>query len=940
MESTRFAATVAGEQCTVTLAAGVAKLYDKNGNHLFTWKLQADTIPPNTDVVAGKYTIHVIGKKQPRVRVQNPAQLLSVVMDGGDTDTSASRPAPGAPIPRAPAPAPAPPLTTAARMPSSSSASSSGAASTSSAASASRGQAPTAASVPASRMPHQKRGRSSCLTDTLMVLVAYLAARGATAATGIPFDATAGNVFRSLFPATASSSRARRGAPYMAPRLCTGLPGLFAYVDHGQLMDLPGGGAEHNACLWCAGVGAAGHVGAPALAPAILRAGAIHVMRHNVLIRNLLVPGALRGFEVDLGLAHGYFANADAYIDYIAAGNVMGGYIELLAMAIHLNRPVHLYHDGDHARVDRFGEDFLPIGHGPPLLIAHVNGNHFVRLAPAPAAAGGAAAVAAGAMAEEAEEEEEAAPEAACACGAPDTSAMILCDACDEWWHYSCAGVTSASVPSGSWTCKDCAGASKKPATGGAAASKPKPALRVAPETTETGSRAGVSFPHTFSMLRTMLRTAPPPSAPLPQPPASLVGDDFASIKSDRARLSPAEWDATFSKLPLRGVGGKGSNFDYLSVQNSDLTKFCATPEGKALKEVIDGAREAAGPGLELTNEYIHLHHTGGRGLSFHADASGFDYRVTIRLTSDGRVTDSILLLKDKAGKVYGLRLPSGGYNFFAPGLLGVLDTSTAQHSAPASKAGSAASATLVLDFDRKNTAVKRATPVQLAAAADARHRAMRMQGAGAGAGAARPAFVPPSAGHGSTLGLLAVTVVGIASASQIGKMRAKKGKGNQDKVRAALAKWRETRKGEPSVKWLAKVTLLSDKAVEGALRFIDTRSSSGASTRAPNHATASHPHGRAGHHERLLAHPRQARPGGALGLSRGAGPGRGCGARGGGRRAARAHLLAITSPALTNSSRPRPLSRPRKSMVLRLLSVILRNAFAFSALQAPGRSR
>ena len=75
---------------------------------------------------------------------------------------------------------------------------------------------------------------------------------------------------------------------------------------------------------------------------------------------------------------------------------------------------------------------------------------------------------------------------------------------------------------------------------------------------------------------------------------------------------------------------------------------------------------------------------------------------------------------------------------------------------------------------------------------------------------------------------------------------------------------------------------------------------------------------------ERRLAHPQQARTGGALGLSRGAGPVRGCGARGGGRRAARAHLLAITSPALTDSSRPRPLSRPRKSMVLRLLFVTL----------------
>ena len=139
----------------------------------------------------------------------------------------------------------------------------------------------------------------------IAALAAYFAARGATAATGIPFDATPANVFRSLLSATASSSRARRGAPYLAPRPCAGLPGLYAYVDRGQFMDLPGGGVEHNACLWCAGVGAAGHVGAPALAPAILRAGAIHVMRGNVLIRNLLVPGALRGFEVDLGLAHG-----------------------------------------------------------------------------------------------------------------------------------------------------------------------------------------------------------------------------------------------------------------------------------------------------------------------------------------------------------------------------------------------------------------------------------------------------------------------------------------------------------------------------------------------------------------------------------------------------------------------------------------------------------
>ena len=152
--------------------------------------------------------------------------------------------------------------------------------------------------------------------------------------------------------------------------------------------------------------------------------------------------------------------------------------------------------------------------------------------------------------------EEEAEPEGACACGAPDTNNMIQCDACDEWLHFKCAGLTRASVPSGSWTCKVCAGASKKPATGGAAASKPKPALHVAPETTETGSRAGVSFPYTFTMPREMLRTEPPLSAPLPQPPADLVGDDFATIKSDRARLSPIDWDATFSKLPLRGVGG------------------------------------------------------------------------------------------------------------------------------------------------------------------------------------------------------------------------------------------------------------------------------------------------------------------------------------------------------------------------------------------------
>jgi len=142
-----------------------------------------------------------------------------------------------------------------------------------------------------------------------------------------------------------------------------------------------------------------------------------------------------------------------------------GGEAEDAVLSRDAGRPVHLYHDGDHARVDTFGEVFLPVGHGAPLLIAHVHGNHFVQLAPAPASAGGAAA----AVAEEAEEaeEEEAELEAACGCGEPDADDdMIQCDDCGEWLHYRCAGLSRKRVPSGSWTCKDCTGASKKPAKG------------------------------------------------------------------------------------------------------------------------------------------------------------------------------------------------------------------------------------------------------------------------------------------------------------------------------------------------------------------------------------------------------------------------------------------------------------------------------------------
>ena len=64
---------------------------------------------------------------------------------------------------------------------------------------------------------------------------------------------------------------------------------------------------------------------------------------------------------------------------------------------------------------------------------------------------------------------------------------------------------------------------------------------------------------------------------------------------------------------------------------------------------------------------------------------------------------------------------------------------------------------------------------------------------------------------------------------------------------------------------------------------------------------------------ERRLAHPRQARPGGALGLSRGAGPGRGCGVPGPARGAAHA-LRASTSAPLLAPPRPRSPTPPARS--------------------------
>jgi hypothetical protein len=276
-----------------------------------------------------------------------------------------------------------------------------------------------------------------------------------------------GGAFPSLrAPASSSSSRSRRGAPSMAPRDFPGLPGHHVYRERGAVMNVPGGGGEINACLWNAIVGAGGHVGALGIAPFNLRVAVVDVMREHALLDPFFVPGALRGYERDLGLPRNFFADRAAYVDYIAAGNVMGGHPEILGAAIVLDRPVYLFYDHDLARADRLGDDFLRVGHGPPLLIAHVNGNHFVQVA-----AGAAPAVVAGAGGEMAEVEEgegegeEAELEPACKCGAPDSTRMIQCNACEEWQHYHCASVTNATVPSGPWNC-GCASASKKRSVG------------------------------------------------------------------------------------------------------------------------------------------------------------------------------------------------------------------------------------------------------------------------------------------------------------------------------------------------------------------------------------------------------------------------------------------------------------------------------------------
>lgn len=43
------------------------------------------------------------------------------------------------------------------------------------------------------------------------------------------------------------------------------------------------------------------------------------------------------------------------------------------------------------------------------------------------------------------------------ACNRPDdVDNLVQCDACDSWWHFSCAKITD-SISDRSWTCVKCA---------------------------------------------------------------------------------------------------------------------------------------------------------------------------------------------------------------------------------------------------------------------------------------------------------------------------------------------------------------------------------------------------------------------------------------------------------------------------------------------------
>ena len=46
-----------------------------------------------------------------------------------------------------------------------------------------------------------------------------------------------------------------------------------------------------------------------------------------------------------------------------------------------------------------------------------------------------------------------------CPCEEDNDKDMIYCDGptCEyEWWHYKCAGLTSDTIPEGSWICPEC----------------------------------------------------------------------------------------------------------------------------------------------------------------------------------------------------------------------------------------------------------------------------------------------------------------------------------------------------------------------------------------------------------------------------------------------------------------------------------------------------
>jgi hypothetical protein len=175
--------------------------------------------------------------------------------------------------------------------------------------------------------------------------------------------------------------------PYVAVDLQVGdAQRQLVLVDRGVFMRVPatGGGAVvaacGNACAYLATAHAAGLVGQ--MEPHDLQQAVVGILRTDQRFREL---GTRDNLDEWGDAVHQRFHTFDEYVNYIAPGGRTAGFAELLALTVHLRRPIHVYVDTDRTRQPIVIDHMLPDAQrlAAPLRLAHVHGGHFVALMPA-----------------------------------------------------------------------------------------------------------------------------------------------------------------------------------------------------------------------------------------------------------------------------------------------------------------------------------------------------------------------------------------------------------------------------------------------------------------------------------------------------------------------------------------------------------------------------